>query len=96
MLQLYSAFYAIDVFFFLSGFLAAYILLKKMYPQGGRINVLLVYFHRYFRLIPSVLGIMLVSVFLFARLGDGPMWNTTTYEVVANCDKYWWVNLLFV
>ena len=68
-----------------------------MYPVGGRINVLLLYFHRLYRFIPPMISLMLIALFLFQHLGDGPIFYNTTHEqVVENCEKHWWANLLFV
>ena len=40
--------YAVDAFFFLSGFLSFYTLTTRMYPRKGKENFLLLYFHRYY------------------------------------------------
>jgi len=50
-----GGFFAVDVFFFLSGFLTFYLLTIKIYPRKGRENYLMVYFHRWFRLFTPAL-----------------------------------------
>jgi len=42
-----TATFAVDSFFFLSGFLTFYLLTVKMYPTQGKTNFLLLYLHRY-------------------------------------------------
>ena len=40
---------SVDTFFFLSGFLVAYMTLKHLKKGNGRINWFLYYFHRFWR-----------------------------------------------
>lgn len=49
-----------DVFFYLSGFLVVYMLLKEMKAKKGRIPWALFYFHRYVRLTPVYGFVILV------------------------------------
>jgi len=44
-----NALYSVDTFFFLSGLLVAYLGLKHMSKQNGRLNVPLMYLQRYLR-----------------------------------------------
>jgi peptidoglycan/LPS O-acetylase OafA/YrhL len=53
-----GAFYAVDIFFFLSSFLGVYLMLEKLYPKRGKMNYGLLYFHRFYRLLPPVLMLM--------------------------------------
>lgn len=46
---------AVDMFFVLSGFLIAFILLKEYKKNGGKIDVWLFYTGRFLRLWPSIL-----------------------------------------
>lgn len=55
-----GGFFAVDVFFYLSGFLTFYLLTQRMYPKGGRDNYPMIYFHRWYRLaFPSAFCILL-------------------------------------
>lgn len=67
--------YAVDTFFFLSGFLSCYLLAVKAYPKKGKINWLLVYFHRYYRLIFPVVFVTFFSMFVIQFLADGPFYR---------------------
>lgn len=42
-----TATFAVDSFFFLSGFLTFYLLTQKLYPANGKGNYLMLYVHRY-------------------------------------------------
>ena len=92
--------YAVDVFFFLSGFLTFYLLTAKLYPKGGWDgckNFLLLYFHRFYRLIFPVVFVTGITVWLMKYFGNGPFYRTEWETAfVNNCRKYWWTNFLFI
>ena len=70
--------FAVDSFFFLSAFLTFYILICKLYPKKGNIgiiNTIVLYFHRYYRLIFPLLFIELFSMYLLRYLGNGPIYR---------------------
>lgn len=69
--------YAVDTFFWLSGFLTFYILTTKMYPKKGNIggmNFFMFYFHRYYRLIFPLAFTQFFMMFLVIYLGSGPLY----------------------
>jgi peptidoglycan/LPS O-acetylase OafA/YrhL len=68
--------YAVDTFFFLSGFLTFYLLTLKAFKKRGKINWLLVYFHRYYRLLFPVIFVMFFVMYAFPHLGNGPLYKT--------------------
>jgi peptidoglycan/LPS O-acetylase OafA/YrhL len=88
--------YAVDTFFFLSGFLTFYLLTLKAYKKKGKINWLLVYFHRYYRLVFPVAFVMFFAMYVFPYLADGPFYRTGTDQLFNNCKTWWWSNLLFI
>ena len=69
-----GGFYAVDSFFFLSGFLTFCLLASKMYPKKGKINFGLLYFHRYYRLIFPIIFVTGFTMFVMTHLGDGPFY----------------------
>lgn len=91
-----SAPIAVDTFFVLSGLLVSINMLKHLKKSGGKINIPLLYFHRYLRLTPLVFAAALVSMTLFRFLGDGPLWPMLTHSIKDQCEKYWWSLLLYV
>eukprot|EP01137_Pigoraptor_chileana_P015629 Opistho-2@71817 len=88
--------YAVDSFFFISGFLVAYLLLKELRERDGRVNWGMFYFHRYWRLIPCVAVVLLFYFKISYHMGSGPFWYLYQYEVDSKCPQYWWTHLLFI
>lgn len=71
-----GAYFAIDVFYFVSAFLATYLLAVRNYE--GKFNILKAYLHRFIRLWPAV---TLFTFFLMTFnhfLVDGPL--SAVYE----------------
>jgi len=60
-----TATFAVDSFFFLSGFLTFYLLTEKLYPTNGKGNYLMFYVHRYLRLIFPLGLIIIFTMFIF-------------------------------
>uniref|UniRef100_A0A7S3NZG7 Acyltransferase 3 domain-containing protein n=1 Tax=Euplotes crassus TaxID=5936 RepID=A0A7S3NZG7_EUPCR len=88
-----AAFFAADVFFFISGFLAIYSILKlKNYTY---VTAFYQYGRRLFRLIPMIAFVMIVSKFVISRFVEGPMCQRYNEEF-DDCGKYFWTNLLMV
>mmetsp|Transcript_23190 Transcript_23190/g.25732 ORF Transcript_23190/g.25732 Transcript_23190/m.25732 type:complete len:519 (+) Transcript_23190:580-2136(+) len=88
-----GGYFAVDVFFFMAGFLTFYLLTSKMYPRNGKANYPMLYFHRWFRLFTPAGFTMLITNFVFEHFGTHPEfhnhWN-------MNCKRYWWSSLLFI
>ncbi|KAH8302116.1 hypothetical protein KR044_002885, partial [Drosophila immigrans] len=94
----------VDVFFTISGFLQTYNFLRNS-PQleavrrnGWRQNLQLfgkLLFHRYLRLGPLYLVVMLCVDLAYAYIGD-----TSVYHINERfdemCSKHWWRNLFFI
>lgn len=92
-----SAYFAVDVFFFIGGFLAAVLVLEKMMKMK-RIRLSLIpsmWIHRFLRIWPTYAFCLLIYYQLSVFWSDGPVWNE--YLVMADyCDGTWWRNLLFI
>jgi peptidoglycan/LPS O-acetylase OafA/YrhL len=91
-----GGYYAVDTFYILSGFLVVYLMLGKLYPAKGRTNYPLLYFHRFYRLVPAILFLTGFVIYIFPLLGTGPMFYTTALGQKKNCESYWWANVLFI
>ncbi|XP_046558443.1 nose resistant to fluoxetine protein 6-like [Haliotis rubra] len=85
---------AVDTFFTLSGLLVAYLVLKELSRNKGKINWFMFYFHRFWRLTPAYMLVIMVYVPLFNHWGEGPLWPQAGIEP-TNC-KQWWGNLLYI
>eukprot|EP01022_Parablepharisma_sp_SALTPOND_P028563 TRINITY_DN71154_c0_g1_i1.p1 TRINITY_DN71154_c0_g1~~TRINITY_DN71154_c0_g1_i1.p1 ORF type:complete len:714 (+),score=31.21 TRINITY_DN71154_c0_g1_i1:128-2143(+) len=85
--------FSVDVFFFLSGFLATYLAVKQGNGKGTFIQT---YVHRLLRIFPLYVLTMVLYMFILPLLGDGPGFFNFYHEVDHNCSKYWMYNLLFL
>jgi len=91
--------YAVDTFFFLSGFLTFALLISKMYPKKGMIgivNTFLIYFHRYYRLIFPMIYIQLFTMFVMRYFGNGPMYRQSWDFLTKSCFANPWQNFVFI
>ncbi|XP_076093222.1 O-acyltransferase like protein-like [Mytilus galloprovincialis] len=86
---------SVDTFFALSGTLLTYVVLNQMKKQKGKLNWFMFYFHRFWRLTPPYMLIMMVQICISKYLGSGPMWITNGFEK-NYCKDTWWWNLLYI
>ena len=91
-----TATFAVDTFFFLSGFLTFYLLTSKIYPLHGKINVLGLYLHWYLRLFPLLFFGVLFGSFIYPHIDNGTNFDWVKNIIVDNCSWYWWSNFLFI
>ena len=88
-----TAYFASDVFFFISGFIAIYCLLKV--NSFSAIVILKQYARRAYRLIPVMAFVLFTAKYLIPRFVEGPLCQRYT-EQFSDCDKYFWTNLLLI
>nr|XP_058949088.1 nose resistant to fluoxetine protein 6-like [Pocillopora verrucosa] len=89
-----NATFSVDSFFFLSGLLVSYLSLRHMEKKNGQLPLFKYYFHRFWRLTPAYMFVLLFYDKLNGFLGDGPFWYQAQEK--NPCDKYWWTNLLYI
>jgi len=66
--------YAVDIFFWMAGFLGVYLSLGKTKKRNGKVEFfLLSYLHRYLRIVPMFLFTMLFFWFIMTAVGSGPI-----------------------
>jgi len=88
-----TAYFAADVFLFMSGFLAIYSMLKL--TKFNAFTVLYQYLRRAYRLIPVLAFVMFTARFLIPRFVEGPMCQRYN-EQFGSCDQDFWRNLLLI
>ena len=89
-----GAFYAVDIFFYMSAFLGTYLMITKF--EGKSIPFHMIYFHRLFRILPTLglfLGILLT---FYGLIHSGPFFEIPYFEIVEPCQEYWWTVMLFI
>ncbi|XP_077982994.1 nose resistant to fluoxetine protein 6-like [Glandiceps talaboti] len=89
-----NAFFSVDTFFFLSGLLVAYLSMDTLEKSNGKLPWFKFYFHRYWRLTPTVAMTILIWMFIQPWMGQGPLWHNMLPK--PNCEKYWWSTLLYI
>ena len=98
-----NASFSVDTFFVLSGFVTAILFTKQV--EKNRSNgkpilsahlFLMYYIHRYLRLTPTFMLVLLVSVNLTAYFGRGPLFPSMHGFESEDCSKYWWTSLLYI
>ncbi len=83
-----AAFFAVDVFFFLGGFLVAYSFLREKSKNPLKYPIAIV--HRILRFWPSYLMTILILYAVFLQMGHGIFWfqNEAT-DQIDNCAQIW-------
>lgn len=65
--------------------------------RNGQLNFALLYIHRYLRLTPLLAACILIAIYIFKHLGDGPLWQLfNRIGVEDNCRSHWWSTLLYI
>ena len=94
-----SAFYAVDIFFYISGFMLIFSL-HRLIKQSLDLKSKFVLFssfilNRYIRLLPFYLFVIFAITYITPYLSDGPNYfNITTLN--KGCEKNSWHNLLYI
>ena len=91
----YTCFFAVDIFFVLSGFLLSYFLLIQLHKYK-KVSFFLLYLHRVLRILPVMLIIIGIDYFLIPSINSSPTWKYYKQSMVTDCDKNWWSNALFI
>lgn len=90
-----AAEYAVDVFYFLSAFLVTYLTYEEVKAARRPINWPYYYIHRFWRLTPVYMFVLVMSFKLAPFIGRGPFYFVEE-QYFDRCDKYWWTNLLYI
>lgn len=86
----------VESFLLLSGFLVAYGILREYSNKSLKnFNPLSRIIHRYFRLTPSLIGVIAFSI-VQEVMTSGPIWNQYVQNSQSSCHVNWWTNLLYV
>ncbi|CAF1061127.1 unnamed protein product [Adineta steineri] len=94
-----NATFSVDTFFVLSGFLTTILFVRHVEKQGKlSIRLIILYYvHRYIRLTPTFLLVILISINLTPYFGNGPAYPTQVGFEAPQCrSEYWWTSILYV
>lgn len=64
--------FSVDTFFVMSGMLAAFGIVKTLDKMKGKLNILMLYVHRYVRLAPTHAILVGMGATIFRYVGNGP------------------------
>ncbi|XP_030840749.1 nose resistant to fluoxetine protein 6 [Strongylocentrotus purpuratus] len=94
---IHYATFGVDTFFVIGGLLVTYTTLMKLGKSKGKMNWLMFYFHRYWRLTPALLGAMALWISLGTHLaGQGSMIEIFYGYVEHWCKQHWWTYPLYI
>ncbi|KAH8278553.1 hypothetical protein KR018_005172, partial [Drosophila ironensis] len=88
--------FAVDTFFFISGLLVAMVSLRAMERAQGKLNVPLMYLHRYLRITPMLAVAIIVHMKILPLMADGPLYGKWNFDNYDNCKTDWYWTLLYV
>ncbi|EDW98154.1 nose resistant to fluoxetine protein 6 [Drosophila yakuba] len=88
-------FFAVDSFFVLGGLLVALIPLRLMDRTKGKLNVPMMYLHRFIRIVPLLAMAIVMYMKLMPIVADGPRF-ASGYSGTVDCENGWYWTLLFV
>ncbi|XP_055913662.1 nose resistant to fluoxetine protein 6-like [Eupeodes corollae] len=86
---------AVDSFFFIGGLLVAWLGFREMDKTNGKLNIVMMYVHRYIRLTPLVAASLLYTFSINEIIFTGPFREKTLGT--DNCTpENWWPILLYI
>ena len=89
--------YCVDSFFWISGLLMGYFYTAEVQNSKNfsAKSIAMTLLHRYLRLTPTFIFIVLFYWSLNAYLGNGPLWYNAD-EFIPQCSEYWWTSLIYL
>ncbi|XP_041447569.1 nose resistant to fluoxetine protein 6-like [Drosophila obscura] len=96
MVVIYEGVFAVDTFFFISGMLVSMVALRSMEKAKGKLNIPLMYLHRYLRLTPIVAVAILVYLKVLPLMADGPLFGNWNFDNYDSCNENWYWTLLYI
>lgn len=88
-----GAFFAVDIFFYLGGFLLGYVFFSQLKKNNVGLYFMAMV-HRLLRFYPSYITAILIWYQIFPHLGSGPFWPQVD-RFVEPCN-FMWRNILFI
>ncbi len=99
----YSGTLSVDTFFFISGFLASYMLLLKLDKEQAKGTtkpaykwIPSLYFHRWMRITPAYLYAFFIHWKIAPLLSYGPLAQTVWESNTRPCKGIWWSHFLYL
>lgn len=64
--------------------------------RNGKLNALQMYLHRFLRMMPLMIAVILLSMTLLRFAGNGPLWTLAVDLLSGACSRYWWSTFGFI
>ncbi|XP_055915468.1 uncharacterized protein LOC129948480 [Eupeodes corollae] len=80
---------SVDTFFFMSGLLVAWTGFKELDKTNGKLNIVMMYVHRYIRLTPVVAAVLLFNVSLHELIYTGPFRELMLRQNICDSSNWW-------
>ena len=94
--SVFAATLAVDIFFWISGFLALYLLMLNIKKKNGEMqNPIMYLVHRFIRLTPLYAFVLLLHWTLMASVGNGPIFFLYEKKEVSAWHSTWWLRLTY-
>jgi peptidoglycan/LPS O-acetylase OafA/YrhL len=91
----YSGFFAVDTFFWLSGFLMSYFFIIEVEKSMSLGKFGMVYIHRFLRITPMYMIVLCFFWTMTKYIGNGPLWINVENDFTG-CEDYWYSNLIYI
>ncbi|CAF4662624.1 unnamed protein product [Rotaria sp. Silwood2] len=93
-----SSLFSVDTFFVVSGFLTAILFVRQITKEKLTFrSFILYYIHRYIRLTPTFILVILVSINLTPYFGGGPLYPSKQgFESDGCSHRGWWTSILYI
>ncbi|CAF1347579.1 unnamed protein product [Rotaria sordida] len=93
-----SGLFSVDTFFVLSGFLTAVLFIRQITKEKLTFRLFILYYiHRYIRLTPTFVLVILVSINLTPYFGRGPLYPSKQgFEPDGCSHRGWWLSILYI
>jgi peptidoglycan/LPS O-acetylase OafA/YrhL len=94
----FSGTLCVDTFFFISAFLATFLLIKKLDKEQRPAYkwIPLTYFHRFLRITPAYMFAMFFNWQIAPLLAYGPLAANVWKNNIGQCQYQWWTHLLYI
>lgn len=69
---------------------------RYYFRAKGKLNIPLMYLHRYLRLTPIVAVSILIYLKVLPLMGDGPLYGNWNFDNYDSCNDNWYWTLLYV
>lgn len=64
--------------------------------RNGRLNIIIFYLHRYIRIMPVLISVMIYCSSVESHMAHGPLWKFIVNSKKQQCRENYWMSFLFI